>query len=94
MELGLVLLVRKAVSRAVIRGSSLPWLTLGSLSADECDCVPTLLVIWPGASQHWNVQVVGWGHILFLKWQPLGELMLMITWNLHLQFSTPTVSHN
>ena len=35
--------------------------TLSSLSADVWGCVPSLLVVWPEASQHWSLQVVRWG---------------------------------
>ena len=35
--------------------------TLSLLSADVWGCVPALLVFWPEASQHWNIQTVGWG---------------------------------
>ena len=39
------------------------WLreTLGSLSAYGWGCVPTLLVVWPEASQHQSLQAFGWG---------------------------------
>lgn len=52
VKLGLVPLVGRAVLRGVIKGSCVPRKTLGSLSADKLVCVPTLLIIWPGASQH------------------------------------------
>ena len=34
-------------------------MTLGSLSSDGWGCVPILVVVWPEASQHWSLQVVG-----------------------------------
>ena len=52
VELSLVPLVGEAVSLGEIRGSCVPGWTLSSLSADEWVCVPTLFVIWPGASLH------------------------------------------
>ena len=44
------------------------------LCADGWGCVPTLLVVWPEASQHWSLQVLGGGQVLVRKWQPLGGL--------------------
>ena len=38
-------------------------------------CVPVLLVVWPEVTQHWSLQAVGWGHILWRKWWPPGGLM-------------------
>ena len=61
----------------VIRSSCVPGRTLGRLSADEWDCVPTLFFVWPGGSEHWYLHAVGLGQ-LFLKWQPPKELMLII----------------
>lgn len=53
MELGLVLLVSRGVSRGVfIDGCELS-MTLGTLSANECICVLTLLIISSEAFQHW-----------------------------------------
>ena len=31
------------------------------LSANGWGCVPSLLVVWPEMTQHWNLQVVYWG---------------------------------
>ena len=39
------------------------WRTLGSWSADGWDCVSTLFVVWPGASQHWCLHNAEWGQI-------------------------------
>lgn len=47
VELGLVHLVGKAVSRDIIRGGCMLRTPLGSLSADGWGCVLTLLVLWP-----------------------------------------------
>ena len=58
MELGLVPLVGRAVSGGVFRGGCELSMTLGSLSADRWGCVPTLLIVWPEASQHWSLQAV------------------------------------
>ena len=33
--------------------------SLGSVFADGQGCVPTLLVVWPEASQHWILQATG-----------------------------------
>ena len=35
--------------------------TSGFLAAAGWGCVPSLLVVWPEASQHWSLQAVGWG---------------------------------
>ena len=58
VELGLVPLVGRAVSGGVFRGGCELSMTLGSLSADRWGCVPTLLIVWPEASQHWSLQAV------------------------------------
>ena len=82
MELSLVPLVGRAVLWGGSRGGSVPRKTWGSLSVDGWVCVPTLLIFWPGASQSWCLQGVGWGQI-FPKWQPPGKLTLMIIpWDL------------
>ena len=36
-------------------------MTLGGLSVVEFYYVPTVLVVWPQAFQHWSLQAVGWG---------------------------------
>ena len=51
VKLFIVPIVGEALSLDVIGGSWVPRKTLGSLFADEWDCVPTLFVVWPGASQ-------------------------------------------
>ena len=48
--------------------------TLGSPSADGWGCLPTLLVVWPKASQYWSLQSVQWGQVLVRKWGPPGGL--------------------
>ena len=65
------------ISRAVFRGGSALSTTLGSLSAGGWSCVPTLLVVWPEMSQHWSLQVVGWGKVFVQKWPPPGEITLI-----------------
>ena len=40
-------------------------------------CVPTLLVFWTDASQHWSLQAIGWGQASVPKCQPQGEVMPM-----------------
>ena len=62
-----------------LAGSSVLGKTLSSLSVDGWDCVPALLVVWPEASQHWSLQVIGWGQVLVRKWQPPRGLMPMST---------------
>ena len=52
MELCLVSLVGRAMSRSVIRDD------LGSQYAVVYGCFPTLLVVWPEASNHWSLQAV------------------------------------
>ena len=59
VELGLVPLVDRAMSRGVFRGSCGLRKTLGSLSADGWGCVLTVLVVWSEASRHWSLQAVG-----------------------------------
>ena len=64
--------------------------TLGSLSSKGQGCVPTLLVFWPEASQHWSLQGVGWGRVLVRKSRPPGGLTPMSTpQNLHCQRLCP-----
>ena len=31
---------------------------------------PTLLVVWPEASENWSLQAVGQGQVFLQKWQP------------------------
>lgn len=46
-----------AMYLGVIRGRCVPRRTLGSLFVYGRSCVPTLLIVWPGASQpFWMVQ--------------------------------------
>ena len=71
-------LMARAMSRGVFRGSCGLRMTLGTLSADGWGCVPTLLVVWPEASQHWSLQAVGWGQVSVPKWQCPGVLTLNI----------------
>ena len=79
VELGLVPLMGRAMSRGLFRGGCALWTSLGRLSADGWVYVPTLFVVWPEASQHWSLQAVGWGQILLRKWQPPGGLTAMST---------------
>ena len=48
MGLDLVFLVGRAVSGGVFWGVCGLIMILGSLSANECGCVPVLLVVWHG----------------------------------------------
>ena len=50
MRLYLVFLVCRTVSGGVFWGVCEVIMILGSLSANECDCVPVLLVVWYGVS--------------------------------------------
>ena len=50
MRLDLVLLVGKAMPGSVFCSVCELNMTLGFLSADGCDCIPVLLVVWHGAS--------------------------------------------
>ena len=50
VELGLVLLVGRAVSKGVSVGSCGLGMTLGIVSAGGWDCVPALLIDWTEAS--------------------------------------------
>ena len=59
VELGLVPLVGRVVSRGVFIGGCLLRTTLSSLSAAGWSCVPTPLVVWTEASWHWSPQAVG-----------------------------------
>ena len=55
VELGLVPLVGRAVSRGVsISGCELN-MALGTLYADGWVCVLILLVVWPEVFQHWSL---------------------------------------
>ena len=55
VELGLVPLVDRAMSRSVFWGGCELSTTLGSLSADEWGCVSVLLVVWLEVFQHWSL---------------------------------------
>ena len=46
-KLGLALVSRTLLSKALIQ-----------FSADECGCVPFLLVIWPEATQPWGLRAL------------------------------------
>ena len=59
MDLGLVSLVGRVMSRHVFRGDCKLSATLGSLSDDGWCCVPTLLVVRLEVSQQWSLQAVG-----------------------------------
>ena len=59
VELDLVPLVGKALSKGEFCGICELSSTLGRLSADGWGCVPVLLVVWPEVFQHWCLQVVG-----------------------------------
>ena len=63
MELGLVPLVGRDMSRGVFTGGCEVSTSLGSLFADGWGCVPPLLVVLPEASQHWSLQTIGWGQV-------------------------------
>ena len=63
----------------MFRGGCVCWRTLGRLSADECNCVPTLLVIWPKVFKHWSLQAVWWGQVT----------LMIIPWGLCHQCSCP-----
>lgn len=94
MELGLVPLVDRVMSKGVFRGAVASG-KLGSLPAGWWGCVAALLVGCPKASWHWSLQTVVWGQVLVPKWQPPREFMPVST----LQSSTtsvlvPTVSHS
>ena len=67
MELCLVPLVDRAMSRGVFRVTSGLRIPLGSLSDDGWGCVVTLLVFWPEVSQHWSLQAIGWDQVLVSK---------------------------
>ena len=86
MELGLVPLVDRVMSKGVFRGAVASG-KLGSLPAGWWGCVAALLVGCPKASWHWSLQTVVWGQVLVPKWQPPGEFMPVST----LQSSTTSV---
>ena len=69
MELDIGPQVGRAMSRGMSRGGCGLRKSLGSLSADGWGCVPTQLVVWLVASQHWSLQAVGWGQVLVLMIQ-------------------------
>ena len=68
VELGLLPLVGRAISRGVFRGGYGLRKALSSLSADGWGYVPALLVVWPEASQHWSQRADGWGQASVPKW--------------------------
>ena len=49
-KLGLALVGRALLSKALIQ-----------FSADGCGCIPSLLVVWPEATQPWGLQALWWG---------------------------------
>ena len=49
-NLGLALVGRALLSKALIQ-----------FSADGCGCIPSLLVVWPEATQPWGLQALWWG---------------------------------
>lgn len=59
VELCIVPLVGKVVSRFVFRGGCELIMILCSLAADEKPCVTLLLVVCPEAFQHRSLYVVG-----------------------------------
>ena len=59
VELGPGPLVSRALSRDISRRGCGLRTPLGSLSADGLGCIPTLLIVWPEAFQHWSLQAVG-----------------------------------
>ena len=79
VELGLFSVVSRALSSSVFRSSCGLRKTLSSLSADGWGCVPTLLVVWPAASQHWSLRALGWDQVFASKWWPPGQLTPMST---------------
>ena len=90
VELGLVPLVGRAMSRGAFRGGSGLRKILGSLSANGWCCVPALLVVWSETLQHWCLHAVGWGQVLVSKGRSPGELKPVSTlWYLHHQCSCP-----
>ena len=57
--------------------------------------VSALLVVWPEASQHWTLQVVGSGQVLVRKWWASGELMTKATLqNYRHRAFVPALSHS
>ena len=94
VELGSIPLEGRAVSKGVFTDSRWLRTALVSLSPDWWGCVLTLLVVWPEAFHHWNLQAVGWGKILVPKWQPPGKLTLKrIPWVSTISVLVPRVSH-
>lgn len=62
---------------------SVAWMNSGSLSADGCGCVTTILVAWREASQHWILQAVEWVEILMPIWWLLESHVDNLPWNSH-----------
>ena len=82
------------VGRDVLRGGC-GLGTLGNLSVRWWCWVPTLLVVWPGAIQHWSLTAAVWGQVSAPKQQPLGKLALMITpWASTTSVLPPTASYS
>ena len=75
VELCLVPLVGRPMSRGMFWGVCELSMTLGSLSAGGLGCVPILLVVRGEAFCPWSLHIVGCDQVLVSKWGPLGELM-------------------
>ena len=59
VELSLVPLGGRSMSRGAFWGSCELSKTLGSLSVDGCCCVPVLLLVWPEEFRHWSLRFLG-----------------------------------
>ena len=67
MELSLVPLVGRAVSRCVFSSDCGLRETLVSLSDAGQDCVSVLFIIWPEVSQHWSLPALELHQVLVSK---------------------------
>ena len=61
VELGLVLLVGRAMSNGMSRAGCRLRKSSGSMSSDRQGYVPAVGVVWPEAAQPGNLQAAEWG---------------------------------
>ena len=95
VELSLVSLVGRTMSRGVIRRGCLPRMTLGKLSAGMCAVFSPCWFFYLEASQHWSLPSTLWDQVSFPKWRPPRKLLLrIIPSGFYLQYPAPIMSHS
>ena len=97
VDLDLLSLKGSAVSSAVFWGVRGLGMALGSLSASGQCCVTILLQGLAWGIWHCSLLTFGWGLVLVLSWQRLGELSLInVSWGQEFSGGPPSwtwVSH-